>query len=503
MNLANLAWRAARLYGERPAVALGEQTFCTYAEMQARIAALAGALRSRYELTAGDRVALVMCNAPEYMELLFACWHAGLVAVPVNAKLHSDEIAYVLENSGTRLCFVSEDTQAGVAAADSGVPLIPIGSEQYRRLLDAEPVPIADVSETQTAWLFYTSGTTGKPKGAMLTHENLRAMVLCYLSDVDSVAPTDSILHAAPMSHGSGIYILPHVMQGACNVIPESGGFDALEIYSLLCAHENVSMFAAPTMVKRLVVNAAGARGIENLKTLVYGGGPMYLADISAAHDALGFRLAQIYGQGESPMTITVLNKFHHGNTHHPRYQERLNSVGVAQALVAVRIADSNDELLPVGETGEVLVRGPSVIPGYWRDEEASEEALRNDWLHTGDLGTMDSDGFVTLVDRARDLIISGGANIYPREVEEVLLRHPQVAEAAVVGHADDEWGERVLAFIVQRDETSAEDLDKFCLQHLARFKRPRDYRFVDALPKNNYGKVLKRELRELLQGGV
>lgn len=499
MNLANLALRAARLYGERPAVALGEKTVYTYVELQERIAALAGALRSAFALTGGDRVALIMRNSPEYVELLFACWHAGLIAVPVNAKLHSDEIAYVLENSGARLCFVSDDTESAVAAADAGVLAVSTGSPRYAQLLASDPVSIADVSETQTAWLFYTSGTTGKPKGAMLTHENLRAMVLCYFSDVDAVAPTDAILHAAPMSHGSGLYILPHVMQGACNIIPESGGFDAAEIYSLLNAHQGVGMFAAPTMVKRLVAGAASARGIENLKTLVYGGGPMYLADIKAAHAALGFRLAQIYGQGESPMTITALNRFHHSNTEHPRYEERLNSVGHAQALVAVRIADNNDQPLPVGETGEVLVRGPSVIPGYWQNEQATAEALRNGWLHTGDLGTMDSDGFVTLVDRARDLIISGGSNIYPREVEEVLLRHPQVVEAAVVGRKDEEWGESVIAFIVKSDEVAAKQLDEFCVQHMARFKRPREYRFVDALPKNNYGKVLKRELRELL----
>ncbi len=502
MNLANLAWRAARLYGERPAVTQGSRTVCTYGELYGRIAAIAGALRTRYGLKPGDRVVLFMHNTPEYVELLFACWHAGLIAVPVNAKLHADELAYVLGDSEASLCFVSDGRQAAAAAADPGIPLMVTGSKAYTALYESKPGALADVSETQTAWLFYTSGTTGNPKGAMLTHENLRAMVLCYFSDVDGVAPTDSILHAAPLSHGSGLYILPHVAQGACNVIPESGSFDAAEIFTLLSAHQNVSMFAAPTMVKRLVAAADDARGIENLKTLVYGGGPMYLADIQGAHAALGFRLVQIYGQGESPMTITALSKYHHRNTQHPHYTERLKSVGVAQTLVAVRIADGDDEPLAVGETGEVLVRGPSVIPGYWRNEEASREALRNGWLHTGDLGTMNGDGFVTLVDRARDLIISGGANIYPREVEEVLLRHPHVAEVAVVGGRDEEWGERVVAFVVKQADVGSDELDSFCLQHVARFKRPRDYQFVDALPKNNYGKVLKRELRERLDQG-
>jgi len=265
-----------------------------------------------------------------------------------------------------------------------------------------------------------------------------------------------------------------------------------------------MSMFAAPTMVKRLVESpAARDADTRNLKTIVYGGGPMYVADLKRAMTLLGPKLAQIYGQGESPMTITALTKSRHADTAHPRYEQRLASVGTAQAVVEVRVADADDQTVAPGEPGEVLVRGDVVMLGYWRDLEATANTLRGGWLHTGDVGAMDQDGFLTLMDRSKDLIISGGSNIYPREVEEVLLRHPQVAEVSVVGAPHAEWGEEVVAFVVGREgrEVAVGELDALCLDHIARFKRPKRYVLVDSLPKNNYGKVLKTELRKRFAG--
>jgi long-chain acyl-CoA synthetase len=261
-------------------------------------------------------------------------------------------------------------------------------------------------------------------------------------------------------------------------------------------------MFAAPTMVKRLVEHARrNAPDLSGLKTIVYGGGPMYLADIREALDVMGQRFAQIYGQGESPMTITALAKPHYAARAHPRYAERLASVGVPHSCVEVRVVDEADRPLPPGAAGEVIVRGDAVMRGYWANAEASMQALRNGWLHTGDVGEFDADGFLTLKDRSKDLIISGGSNIYPREVEEVLLAHPGVSEVSVVGRPHAEWGEEVVAFVVRREggAVSPADLDALCLDHIARFKRPKHYRFVSSLPKNNYGKVLKTELRARL----
>jgi acyl-CoA synthetase (AMP-forming)/AMP-acid ligase II len=312
------------------------------------------------------------------------------------------------------------------------------------------------------------------------------------------------------MSHGSGLYNFTHLVRAAAQVVPESPGFDPAEVLDLLEHHREVSFFAAPTMVKRLAdaALAAGARA-AGLRTIVYGGGPMYAADLDRATRAFGNRLAQIYGQGESPMTITALSRAHHADTDHPRHRERLASVGLPHCVVEVAIRDPEGRELPAGAVGEVCVRGDVVMSGYWDNPEATAAALRrgqqsNDiWLWTGDLGAFDADGFLTLKDRSKDLIVSGGSNIYPREVEEVLLLHPDVAEASVVGRPDPEWGEAVVAFVVARGEPPATaELDRLCLEHIARFKRPKEYRFVAQLPKNNYGKVVKNELRAALAQG-
>ena len=500
MNLAHFLARSARIFPGRPAVASGERVLADHGSLGRRCAAMASALRATLRLEPGDRVGLLMANSPEYVEILWAAWWAGLAVVPVNAKLHPKEAEYILDHSGARVCFVSPDLAGSVSGCER---IIVAGSGEYRRLHAGDDQPaVADVAPDDLAWLFYTSGTTGRPKGVMITHHNLLAMTLCYFADVDGIGADDCIIHAAPMSHGSGLYALPHVLRGAKQVIPASGGFDAAEIFALAQAHPGVAMFAAPTMVKRLVDHARTANPpLDGIKTIVYGGGPMYLADIQDALAVMGQRFVQIYGQGESPMTITALGRDHFADEAHPRHLERLASVGVAQSGIEVRIADENDRAVPAGTPGEVLVRGDAVMKGYWRNPEATAATLRGGWLHTGDVGALDADGFLTLMDRSKDLIISGGSNIYPREVEETLLRHPDVHEVSVVGRPHPEWGEEVVAFVVRRAGASvdAEALDRVCLDQIARFKRPRVYRFVDSLPKNNYGKVLKTDLRAQL----
>jgi long-chain acyl-CoA synthetase len=332
----------------------------------------------------------------------------------------------------------------------------------------------------------------------METHRMLLTMTSCYLADLDTIDTADAIAYAAPMSHGAGLCNFPHVLKAARHVIPESGGFDAAEVCELAAFTGRLSLFAAPTMVKRIVDHVvATAADPGGFKTILYGGGPMYLEDIRHGLDVMGNRFVQLYGQGECPMAITALSREHLADREHPRWLERIASVGVAQSLVEIRIADSDGKPLPNGETGEILARGDAVMPGYWRNPEASAKTLRGGWLWTGDMGSLDDDGFLTLKDRSKDMIISGGSNIYPREVEEVLLRHPAVQEVSVVGRPDAEWGEVVVAFAVVGDGVDAATLDALCLEHIARFKRPKEYRFVASLPKNNYGKVLKTELRK------
>jgi len=511
-NVASMLERTARGWPSLPALARGTVAICDYATLAARASRVAGALEAS-GLRRGERVALVSRNVPAYIEALFGCWWAGLVAVPVNAKLHPKELAFVLANSGARCVFADAPWRAAIGrfpAVGAALAVVEFGGAEYAQLLAATPrEKPAACAPDDPAWLFYTSGTTGRPKGVVISHGNLRAMSRCFLACVESVAPGDALLHPAPLSHGSGLYVLPHVDAGAVNVVPESGGFDPEEICTLLAAWGRACFFAPPTMVKRLVTAPAfGAARLDRLKSIVYGGGPMYVADAKAAFAALGPRLAQIYGQGESPMTITAMSRALVADAIARGDDARLGSVGIAQTGIEVRVGDANDLALPAGEVGEILVRGPTVMQGYWMNPEATRRALANGWLHTGDVGSLDRDGYLTLKDRSKDLIISGGSNIYPREVEEVLLLHPEVAEVAVIGRTHADWGEEVVACIVARGGAPAtaeardallRSIDALCLEHIARFKRPKAYVFLDELPKNNTGKVLKTELRQKL----
>ncbi len=464
MNIAQFLHQSARRLPDRPALAIGDRVVSSYSDLSRKVQRLSSGLVEKFKLKPGDRVALGMKNCPQYWELLFACWHAGLVAVPMNAKLHAKEFEYIVANCAAKACFFDPGEFRG---------------------LDGEPREPCHSRPEDLAWLFYTSGTTGVPKGAMLTHRNLLFAAQAYFTDIDKLGPLDAILHPAPLSHGSGLYGLPHFAAGAVNVIPGSGGFEEDEIFDLLDAWPNASFFAAPTMIVRLLASRA-ARTPRALKTITYGGAPMYVADALRAIDLFGPRLYQLFGQGESPMTITGLPQSFHES------RDRLETCGYARTGVEVKVLES----------GEIVTRSDCVMAGYWGNPEATALALRGGWLHTGDIGRMDEQGFLTILDRSKDMIISGGSNIYPREIEEVLLRHPAVAECSVVGRPHAEWGEEVVAFVVLKKEfpgMEIRELDALCLSNIARFKRPRDYRFVGSLPKNNYGKVLKTELRKRL----
>ena len=503
MSLAHLPERQARIQPEAPARFDGNPLHASHGDWAARSAALAERLRAA-GLLPGDRVVLFMRNHPRYLELMWGAWWAGLAVVPVNAKLHPKEVAWIVDHAQARWAFVSADVAP--QPLDGVERQVEVDSPEADALLAPQAGPLPPPTEQgpdDLAWLFYTSGTTGRPKGVMLTQRNLMTMGLAYFSDVDAIGRDDVMAYAAPMSHGCGLYAIPHLMAGARHAVPASGGVDPAELFALGRALGALSTFAAPTIVKRLVDHAEAAGlspddAAASFKTIVYGGAPMYAADIRRALRVMGPRFVQIYGQGETPMMATALARHHLSGSTHPRHAARLASVGVAQTPVRVRVADATGRPLPAGEVGEVLVRGDSVMAGYWRNPEASAAAVRDGWLFTGDVGVLDADGFLTLKDRSKDLVISGGSNIYPREVEEVLLTAPGVAEAAVVGAPDPEWGEVVVAFVVAQPGAAADAaaLDAHCLAHIARFKRPKRYVFVDALPKNHYGKVLKTELR-------
>ncbi len=502
MNIGAWLARSAQATPERPALFLGHEQVADYQQFHDQAARVAGWLLAQ-GVGPGDRVALFMRNCPEVLIAQYAVWYTGAAVVPINNKLHGREAAWIIENAGAKACFATSDLYPAVRDAGAAGHLIDVGAGQFLAALAHEPVAAPAARAPQDlAWLFYTSGTTGRPKGVMITHRMLIAMSLSYLADADEVRADDAILYAAPMSHGAGIYNMMHVRAGARHVCPVSGAFDEVEIFDLARHFGNIHMFAAPTMVKRMtqVAKARGETG-QGLRSVVYAGGPMYLADIVEAVDHFGPVFLQIYGQGECPMCITALNHAEVADREHPRWRERLASVGRAQSIVEVQIGDANAQPLPAGEMGEIMVRGDAVMPGYWQAPEATAKTLVNGWLMTGDVGFMDDDGYVTLQDRSKDMIISGGSNIYPREVEEVLLTHDSVQEVAVIGRPDPEWGEDVVAYVVLRGGALLDEiaLDAHCLREIARFKRPKAYFAISELPKSNYGKVLKTELRKLL----
>jgi acyl-CoA synthetase (AMP-forming)/AMP-acid ligase II len=488
MNLFAMLDQAATRFPDRGAVYHGDRRVSSWIELRARALRLAASIRQQHG--AGARIVIATHNRPEIIELMFAIWAAECVVVPINYKLHPREIAQIIDDSGASHVFASS-TIGDELTSIATVKTETIESEDYSRRLTAAPSAPPCTDPSALAWLFYTSGTTGRSKGAMLSHRNLTAMAVAHLADIDAPNEDCSLVHAAPMSHGSGLYVLPYVLRAARQVVPESGAFDPDEFLDLCEHHPAVSAFLAPTMVQRLV-NTGRTRPAQ-LKTIVYGGGPMYVESLRKAITAFGPIFAQIYGQGESPMTITGLR----GVDHRSDDDAILGSVGYARCGMEVAVLGADGRPVPVREIGEIVCRGDAVMSGYWQNPDATRATLKGGWLYTGDMGSFDARGFLTLRDRSKDVVITGGSNVYPREVEEVLLEYPGVTEACVVCAPDAEWGEVVVAFIVGAVEPAA--LDAHLLRRIARFKRPKRYEFVDELPKNSYGKVLKRELRATL----
>ena len=507
MNVASLLSRAALAHADRPAVRFGARRI-TYADLGEMAARMAGALRAA-GLRPGDRVAIFMRNNPEYIISLFGAFHAGLCAVPVNARLHPRELAYILGNADCRALIFGEEKapEVGESVGDAdGLILVRVGDERpgvsFRRLLEtADPsAAIAEVAPDDLAWLFYTSGTTGRPKGAMLTHRNLVAMTMNLLADVWSFQPEDVVLHVAPLSHGSGLYALGSLARGAENIIYDKPSFDPADALRVVQRERvNVIAFVAPTMIVTLLDTPSDI-DTSSLQCVIYGGGPMHVDIMRQALTRFGKIFVQIYGQGEAPMTITYLS----ADAHDADNLDLLASCGVARTDVEVRVVDDRDRDMAVGAEGEVIARGDVVMKGYWRNRDATEKSLRGGWLHTGDIGRLDARGNLYLLDRKTDMIITGGSNVYPREVEEVLVLHDSAREAVVFGVSDPFWGERIVAEVVPRPGASLreDELIDFCKQHLASFKKPTQVRIVEELPKNAYGKVLRRELRAAYEAG-
>jgi len=509
MNIGMFLTKSARTFPENPAIVHGSRQL-SYTQFNHRANRLANAL-FQLGIRPGDNIAVLQYNYPQMLESIFACFKSGCGAVPINFRLHPKEFAFIIDHSQAKAVILSSEFNQAILDIREKIPrvqqLITLSESQgqllgYEDLLSeaSDQWEDVDVHPDDLAWLFYTSGTTGTPKGAMLTHRNLLAMTMNFYADIcPGLGPDDVILHAAPLSHGSGIYSLPNIAKAAANVILESKSFDPELVLKTIERYRVTNMFAAPTMVKLMADSPAVDRyDLRSLKALNYGGAPMLVEDLKKAISKLGSCLVQLFGQGEAPMTITYLPHRDHVLDGTAPQMQRLASAGIARTDVEVKIFDTAGNELPAGKTGEIVTRSDLVMKGYWRNPENTAATVKRGWLYTGDVGYMDENGYLFIMDRSKDMIISGGENIYPREVEEVLVRHPSVREVAVIGVPDPKWGEALKAVVSLVEGTSAteEELIAFCKNNIASYKKPRSVDFVDDLPKNNYGKILKRELR-------
>jgi long-chain acyl-CoA synthetase len=487
----------------------GEET-SSYGEVAGRVDALVAALRF-LDFRRGDRVAVFMPNCPQLLEIYFAVWQAGGCVVPLNARFLPEEVLYHVEDCRARMIFFGEEFREAVAevrdksdAVEEYVCLANPAEDQrdYEAMIREHagtPPQIAEVSGDDPAWLFYTSGTTGRPKGAVLTHDNLSFVTVGWCADLMHLEPEDVGLHAAPLTHGAGLYALALTAKATSQVILTASGFEAEAFCNVVEHHRVTNTWLVPTQIKRLITSPDLKKyDLSSLRYVVYGGSPMYVEDIKEALRKIGQVFVQLYGQGETPMTATYLRREDHVAEGPEEVVRRLASCGYTRTGMEVKIFDDEDREVPRGEMGEICVRGPSVFKEYWKRPEETAETLRGGWLHTGDLGNMDEHGYIYILDRTKDMIISGGTNVYPREVEEVMLMHPSVQEVSVLGVPDELWGEAVKAVVILHPEANVteEELIDFCAERMAGYKKPKSVDFVDELPKSAYGKVLKRELR-------
>ncbi len=491
LNLASIPIDSAERVPASPAIRLGEAEL-SYADLDDRSARLATLLREK-GLEAGDRVGVMLPNVPEFPIAYYGVLRAGGVVVPMNVLLKRREIAFYLEDSGTKLLLAwegfAEEARAG--AIEAGAEPIEVEPVAFAAALgELEPTPgLADTADDDTAVILYTSGTTGKPKGAELTHLNLSRNAEIASRTTCQVGAGDVVLGALPLFHSFGqtVGMNASLRVGAClTLVPKFDPGDALETMQ----RDGVTHFyGVPTMFGALLHHPERERfDTSTLRTCITGGASMPVEVLRGFEEAFGCVVLEGYGLSEtSPVACS----------NHPGRERKPGSIGTPIEGVEMQVVDEDDNPVPQGEVGEIAIRGHNIMKGYWQRPDATAEAMRGGWFHSGDLARTDEDGYFFIVDRKKDLIIRGGYNVYPREVEEVLYEHPKIREAAVVGVPHDEWGEEIGAAVVLHDgeELAPEEVSAYVKDRIAAYKYPRVVWFLDELPKGPTGKILKREI--------
>ena len=504
MNLATFLAQAARRDPDGVALVMGDARW-TWAEWNARTDALAHALQTRFGLQKGDRVMCQSQNCTEMMQAMFAVWRAGGVWVPANFRQTPDEVAYLTQASGASLMFCNAGFPDHAAAC--GVTTLVFGAADFGPDVTAitadhmgERPQVAPVDRDDPCWFFFTSGTTGRPKASVLTHGQMAFVVTNHLADLmPGLTADDASLVVAPLSHGAGVHQLTQVARGVKTILLPTERFDVAQVWDLVREWRVSTMFTVPTILKLLVEHPSTAGAdTSSLRYVIYAGAPMYRVDQQKALRTLGPVLVQYFGLGEVTGNITVLPAHLHQAEDGPT--ARIGTCGYARTGIEIQIQDDQGREVAPGETGEICCIGPAVFAGYYNNPEANAKSFRDGWFRTGDLGHMDDGGFVYITGRQSDMFISGGSNVYPREIEEKILTHPAINEVAVLGVPDPLWGEIGWAVCVANTPVAEEDLAAFLDGKLSRYKMPKRFLFWDALPKSAYGKITKKMIREELE---
>ncbi len=510
-NLAHFLTRAARRLGGEVGLVWGE-TEWSWAEIDARASAMAAALRDRYSVSKGDRILVQSQNCNQMFESMFACFRLGAVWVPTNFRQTPDEVAYLAKASGATgmICnaaFPDHAEACRAACPDLGF-VVAIGAaafgEDYDTLVAAHrgvAVANASVDRDDPCWFFFTSGTTGRPKAAVLTHSQMSFVATNHLCDLmPGTGPRDASLVVAPLSHGAGVHQLTQVAAGAKTILMPTERFDIAAAWRLVEEWRVTNMFTVPTILKMLVEHPAAAEyDHSSLRHVIYAGAPMYRADQKRALETLGPVIVQYFGLGEVTGNITVLPAHEHSADD---AAARIGSCGYERTGMAISIQDEAGAELGPNETGEICVTGPAVFAGYYDNPDANAKAFRNGWFRTGDLGHLDAEGYLSITGRASDMYISGGSNVYPREIEEKILTHPKISEVAVLGVPDPIWGEVGIAVCVTvaGESVGEAELGAFLNGKMSRYKLPKRFVFVDEMPKSAYGKITKKLVRQALE---
>ncbi|MAY30505.1 MAG: acyl-CoA synthetase [Aurantimonas sp.] len=510
-NLAHFLTRASRRLGGEVGLVWGG-TEWSWAEIDARVSAMAAALRDRYGVSKGDRILVQSQNCNQMFESMFACFRLGAVWVPTNFRQTPDEVAYLARASGATgmICnaaFPDHAEACRAACPDLGF-VVAIGAaafgEDYDTLVAAHrgaAVANATVDRDDPCWLFFTSGTTGRPKAAVLTHGQMSFVATNHLCDLmPGTGPRDASLVVAPLSHGAGVHQLTQVAAGAKTILMPTERFDIAAAWRLVQEWRVTNMFTVPTILKMLVEHPAAAEyDHSSLRHVIYAGAPMYRADQKRALETLGPVIVQYFGLGEVTGNITVLPAHEHSADD---AAARIGSCGYERTGMAISIQDEAGTELGPNETGEICVTGPAVFAGYYDNPDANAKAFRNGWFRTGDLGHLDAEGYLSITGRASDMYISGGSNVYPREIEEKILTHPKISEVAVLGVPDPVWGEVGIAVCVTiaGESVGEAELGAFLDGKMARYKLPKRFVFVDEMPKSAYGKITKKLVRQALE---